>query len=35
VSAAEAQFSADQQDGRTVESFELLHFAAWTGEAAL
>jgi SAM-dependent methyltransferase len=35
VSAAEAQFSADQQDGRTVESFELLHFAAWTSEPAL
>jgi SAM-dependent methyltransferase len=30
LAAAEAQFSADQQDGRTVETFELLHFAGWT-----
>jgi hypothetical protein len=30
LAAAEAQFSADQQDGKTVETFELLHFAGWT-----
>ena len=30
VAAAEDQFSADQPDGRIVETFELLHFAAWT-----
>ena len=33
VAAAEAQFSADQQDRRTVEIFELLHFAAWTPQS--
>ena len=28
--AAQAHFQAAPQDGRTVETFELLHFAAWT-----
>jgi len=30
LAAAEEQFSRSQQNGRTVETFELLHFAAWT-----
>ena len=30
LAAAEKQFSHSQQNGRTVETFELLHFAAWT-----
>lgn len=30
IAAAEEQFSRDQQNGRTIETFELLHFAAWT-----
>ncbi len=29
LAAAEADFEADE-DGRTIETFELLHFAAWT-----
>ena len=28
--AADAHFRAGSEDGRTVETFELLHFAAWT-----
>jgi hypothetical protein len=28
--AAERDFSIGQVDGRTVESFEVLHFAAWS-----
>ena len=30
LSAAEAHFRAADEGGRTVETFELLHFAAWT-----
>jgi NADH dehydrogenase [ubiquinone] 1 alpha subcomplex assembly factor 5 len=30
LEAAEADFTAAGQDGRTVETFEILHFAAWT-----
>ena len=28
--AAEAEFAASREDGRTVATFEILHFAAWT-----
>jgi SAM-dependent methyltransferase len=34
LAAAEEQFCRSQQEGRTVEIFELLHFAAWTPEAS-
>jgi SAM-dependent methyltransferase len=30
LAAAQEQFCRDQASGRTVETFELLHFAAWT-----
>ena len=30
LAAAEEQFATAQEDGRTIETFELLHFAAWT-----
>jgi NADH dehydrogenase [ubiquinone] 1 alpha subcomplex assembly factor 5 len=30
LEAARSAFAADQEDGRTVEIFELLHFAGWT-----
>lgn len=30
LAAAEEQFTSEQEGGRTVETFELLHFAAWT-----
>jgi hypothetical protein len=33
LAAAEKRFSGGQQNGRTVELFELLHFAAWTPQA--
>jgi hypothetical protein len=30
VNAAEEAFMAEVADGRVIERFELLHFAAWT-----
>lgn len=33
LTAAEYQFGSNQENGRTVELFELLHFAAWTASA--
>jgi hypothetical protein len=30
IKAAEADFAAAGEDGRTVETFEILHFAAWS-----
>lgn len=30
LAAAEQEFARNQEKGRTVETFELLHFAAWT-----
>ena len=30
IAAAERNFMADAEDGRTVETFEILHFAGWT-----
>ena len=30
ILAAERSFAEDAEDGRTVETFEILHFAAWT-----
>ena len=33
VEAAEAQFLADAEDGRTVETFEILHFVGWAPAA--
>lgn len=30
LAAAEEEFARNQENGRTVETFELLHFAAWT-----
>jgi len=30
IEAAEADFTAAAEDGRTVETFEILHFAAWS-----
>jgi NADH dehydrogenase [ubiquinone] 1 alpha subcomplex assembly factor 5 len=29
IDAAERNFSEDASDGRTVETFEILHFAGW------
>lgn len=33
LAAAEHQFTDAQQNGRTIEIFELIHFAAWTASA--
>jgi hypothetical protein len=30
LNAAERDFSSGQEDGRTLETFEILHFAAWS-----
>jgi hypothetical protein len=32
LASAEQAFSAAAEDHRTVETFEILHFAAWTKE---